>query len=106
MGWDAMQILYNYSYKIKDCIEKNDIQEAINIFEATMETIGEFCIDGSNGEHEEIQNEFKETMELLIDKASLEEKESFLKWLSKYIKEDDEFIDFKDEFGEIYNKYV
>ncbi len=105
-GHQAMNILYDYSHKIKDCIEQNHIQEAINIIEATMETIGEFCIDGSNGEHGDIQDEFRKNMELLLEKISLEEKEEFLKWLRNYIKIDDEFIDFKDEFEKIYNKYV
>jgi len=104
MGGEAMHILCDYSYKIKDCIENNNIQEGINILEATMETIGEFCIDGSNGEHGDIQDEFKETMELVLEKTSLEEKDAFLKWLKEYIKQDDEFIDFKSEFEDIYNK--
>ncbi len=59
IGHKAMNILYDYSYKIKDCIEQNNIKEAINIIEATLETIGEFCIDGSNGEHGDIQDEFE-----------------------------------------------
>lgn len=106
MGREAMHVLYDYSYKVKDCIEQNDMKEAINILEATMETVGDFCIDGSNGEHGDIQELFKETMELLLQKVSLEEKEEFLKWLKEYIKKDDEFIDFKDEFEEIYNQYA
>ena len=101
-----MDILYDYSYKIKDDIENNNISEAINILEATMEIIGEFCIDGSNGEHGDIQSEFKEIMEILLKKSASQEKEIFLSWLKEYIEEDDEFIDFKDEFQELYNKNI
>lgn len=101
-----MDILYDYSYKIKDDIENNNISEAINILEATMETIGEFCIDGSNGEHGDIQSELKEIMEILLKKSASQEKEIFLSWLKEYIEEDDEFIDFKDEFQELYNKNI
>ena len=90
----------------KDDIENNNISEAINILEATMETIGEFCIDGSNGEHGDIQSEFKEIMEILLKKSASQEKEIFLSWLKEYIEEDDEFIDFKDEFQELYNKNI
>ena len=82
------------------------ISEAINILEATMETIGEFCIDGSNGEHGDIQSEFKEIMEILLKKSASQEKEIFLSWLKEYIEEDDEFIDFKDEFQELYSKNI
>lgn len=106
MGREAMDILYDYSYKIKDDIENNNISEAINILEATMETIGEFCIDGSNGEHGDIQSEFKEIMEILLKKSASQEKEIFLSWLKEYIEEDDEFIDFKDEFQELYSKNI
>lgn len=106
MGREAMDILYDYSYKIKDDIENNNISEAINILEATMETIGEFCIDGSNGEHGDIQSEFKEIMEILLKKSASQEKEIFLSWLKEYIEDDDEFIDFKDEFQELYNKNI
>lgn len=106
MGFETMHILYDYSHKIKDCIQENNMSEAINILEATMETIGEFCIDGSNGEHGDIQDEFKEIMEIILEKTTLEEKENFLLWLNEYIKKDDEFIDFKDEFEKIYNKYI
>ena len=101
-----MDILYDYSYKIKDDIENNNISEAINILEATMETIGEFCIDGSNEENGDIQSEFKKIMEILLKKSTSQEKEIFLSWLKEYIEEDDEFIDFKDEFQELYNKNI
>ena len=106
MGIEATRILYNYSYRIKDCIKNNNVSEAINILEATMETMGEFYIDGSNGEHEEIQSDFKEVMKMLLKKATSKDKKVFLPWLKEYIEEKDEFIDYKDEFKEVYNKYI
>lgn len=101
MGREALHILYDYQTKIEEFIEKNDIKEAIVILEATLEVIGEFTIDGSYGEHGDIQDDFKELMEKVLEKCSGDEKETFLKWLENYVKVDDEFVDFKDEFAKL-----
>ena len=100
-----MQILYDYSYKIEEFVKTNNIKEAIKILEATLEVIGEFAIDGSYGEHEDIQKEFKEVIENILEHSLPNEKNELLTWLNKYIKVEDEFIDFKYEFEEVYNKY-
>lgn len=105
MGWEAMHILYDYSDKIGEFVKTNNIKEAIKILEATLEVIGEFAIDGSYGEHEDIQNKFKEVIENILEHSLPNEKNELLTWLNKYIKLEDEFIDFKDEFEEVYNKY-
>ena len=105
IGREAMQILYDYSDKMGRLVETNNIKEAIKILEATLEVIGEFTIDSSYGEHEDIQNEFKEAIENILEHSLLNEKNELLTWLNKYIKVEDEFIDFKDEFEEVYNKY-
>lgn len=100
-----MHILYDYSYKIEELVKTNNIKEAIKILEATLEVIGEFTIEGSYGEHEDIQNKFKEIIENILERSLPNEKNELLTWLNNYIKVEDEFIDFKDEFEEIYNKY-
>lgn len=100
MGRNMMHIIYDYSHKIEECID-NDMKEAIIILEATLEVIGEFTIDGSYGEHGDIQSEFKELMQKILDKSSDNEKEEFLEWLQEYVKINDEFIDFKDEFAKL-----
>ena len=75
----------------------NDIKADIKYYEKVYE---------KNGEHGDIQSEFKEIMEILLKKSASQEKEIFLSWLKEYIEEDDEFIDFKDEFQELYNKNI
>ena len=100
MGRKMMHILYDYSHKIKECIDTN-IKEAIIILEATLEVIGEFMIDGSNGEQGDIQDEFKELMQKILDKGLDNEKEEFLEWLKDYVEIDDEFVDYKDKFKKL-----
>ncbi len=100
-----MDIMYDYANKAKGYIEKNDIKNAINIVESTLETIGEFYIDGSNGEHGDVQDMFLEIIEDLLSKSSASEKEQFLIWLKEYIEVSDEFVDYKDEFKNVYDKY-
>ena len=105
LGGEFMTTVYECYHKIEDCVKINNIEEAIMIVEATLEVIGEFVIDGSYGEHEDIQNLLKESMENILENCSKEEKKNLLTWLNNYIKTEDEFIDYKDEFEDLIEKY-
>lgn len=101
MGREAMYILYEYKCNVEECAKKNNIEDAFELLEAVLEVLGEFAIDGSYGEHEMIQEEFKEMMEILLSQSTSKQKEKFYKWLKEYIDIEDEFIDFKHEFTKV-----
>ncbi len=100
MGFEAMHILYEYTRNIEDILE-DDIREGIKYVKAILEAIGEFQIDGSNGEHGDIIDTFKEIIEKIIVKANGKDKDDFINWLNEYVKVKDELYDFKNEFKEL-----
>ncbi len=100
MGFEAMHILYDYVHTIEDILE-DDIAEGIKYVEKILEAIGDFQIDGSYGEHEDIIDIFKEIIKKIIINSDGKDKEEFINWLNEYIKIKDELYDFKDEFKEL-----
>ncbi len=100
MGFEAMHILYQYTSNVEDIL-KDDIREGIKYVKAILEVIGEFQIDGSNGEHGDIIDTFKEIIEKIIVKANEKEKDDFINWLNEYVNVKDELYDFKAEFKKI-----
>ncbi len=100
MGFQAMHILYQYTSNVEDILE-DDIREGIKYVKAILEVIGEFQIDGSNGEHGDIIDTFKEIIEKIIAKANGKEKDDFINWLNEYVNIKDELYDFKDEFKKL-----
>ncbi len=100
IGFEAMHILYEYSGEIEEILE-DDIGEGIKYVEGILEAIGEFQIDGSNGEHGDIIDIFKEIINKIIIKVEGTDKEDFINWINEYINTEDELYDFKDEFKEL-----
>ena len=100
-----MNIIYEYGHIIEDKIKEDKFLEAIRIIESCLEVIGELYIDGSNGEHGDIEDLFNEYTKEILEKSNKKEKAEFLKWLKEYIDTKDELGDYKDSFRDLYNIY-
>ena len=77
-GSYMMNIIYDYSNIVEDKIKENKLSEAVKIIEACLEAIGELNIDGSNGEHGDIEGLFNKLIKDLLEKANNKEKKNFL----------------------------
>ena len=104
-GSYMMNIIYEYGHIIEDKIKEDKFLEAIRIIESCLEVIGELYIDGSNGEHGDIEDLFNEYTKEILEKSNKKEKAEFLKWLKEYIDTKDELGDYKNSFRNLYNIY-
>lgn len=101
-GHLATGVVWDYSKEIKKYIERKEFNRSFNILKALLWALGEIQIDGSNGEHGDIQDELEELTDKLVKSCNKNEKEELQEWFKSYIPIKDEFYDYKD----VFEKYI
>ncbi len=98
----ATGVVWNYSKEIKKYIERKEFNRSFNILKALLWALGKIQIDGSNGEHGDIQDELEELTDELVKICNEDEKKELQEWFKSYIPIKDEFYDYKD----VFEKYI
>ena len=95
------KILFKYENNVKKLIKNKNYDEAFKILTALLEAISKYSIDDSYGIVGDNFEQYSEYMEVILKNSNQKPI-----WFDYYFSLDDDFVDYKSQMINCYDKYV